>query len=838
VITFRYATFLRSRFLMLACTFGITGCLAEADLKSGPGGGVFQPLQLGVNPANVDFVVPAGGPNPGSQSVAIVNTGPGTVNGLGVATILYEPVVGGWLTASIGGATSAPATLQLSVDVTGIAPGLYFAIVPVVSSVTGVLQRDVVVSLTVTPVPVINVSPDTVFLTGTAGGANPAPQPISVTNSGTGSLSGMSAGAIRYDSTASGWLSATLDQPIDPAILTLQASIGSLAAGTHTAFVPVISSVPGILEDSVAVMLTISSTSVLPAIGLSPTSISVTAEVLGPNPPGQLVSVSNTGGGTLSGLNVGTIVYSPIGVNWLTATLNQTTAPATLTLSASIASLQAGTYRAQVRIQAPGTSNSPRAVNVTLVVTAAPGLVLSTQNVAFAGTIGQSDPLPKNIAVTNAGTGTLLGISSVVTYGAGQPTGWLQTSQSGSTTPLALLLFPHISGVPAGNYTATVDVSTTSPGISSKTISVALALASQTGFFNIISGDGQTGLVDSVLPNQLVARVTDVNFNPVANVPVVWSVQNGGTLFNTTSVTDNIGEVRTSWRLGHFAGIHTVSVSSAGLPTQVFTADAQLPPSGGAAHPNEPAGFVRFAEHNMSSLPSYPKTLGGLAGSWFGFPQNDPDLVIVNPDTSAPASPPLTIRTRFPAGLPGGNAPVDMGGWDAAGSGATGQKSKVYTSMWIKLLGNDYENHPVITKMGFIAYALSPSAAQNQGVWQLKGTGQQTIGRAFAVQFGQQGPLTRVISQNASGGNVMTVGVWHHWETLMELNTLGEADGVLKWWVDGVLVMDYSDIEYIVPGSTNHFHGWKWNPTWGGTCCVRTRDDYFAIDHVYISGVP
>jgi hypothetical protein len=822
--------------VILASALG--GC-SGGDLKSGPGSGqTVQPLQLGVLPASIDFTAAAGGPAPTAQTVSILNAGVGTVTGLGIGTILYEPVIGGWLTASIAGASFAPATLTLSVDVTGVAPGIYFAIVPVTSTVTGVLQRNVVVSLTVTPVPVISVSPDTIFLTGSVGGTNPSAQPVSVTNAGNGSLSGMSVASIIYDSTGGGWLSASLDQPTDPAVLTVQASLGGLAAATYTAVIPVVSSVPGTLEDSVVVRLTVSATTVLPAIGLSPTSINFIADAIGASPPPQTSAVTNTGGGTLTGLTIGTISYSPSGVQWLTATLNQASAPATITLAPSITGLAPGLYRATVRVQASGTSNSPRAIAVAFRVNAAAALQLSSQAEAFAGTIGQPDPLPRNIAVTNAGSGSLSGVATSVTYGAGQPTGWLQVTQAGTSTPTAIALTPHITGLLAGNYTASVSVSSTTPGISPKTVTATLALASQTGFFNIISGDGQTGFVDSVLPAQLVARVTDAAFNPVPNVPVIWTVANGGTLVNTTSVTNNIGEARTNWKLGHFAGIHTVTVSSAGLPSLVFSADAQLLPSGGNSHPNEPSGFIRFAEHNMSSLPSFPRTLGGLMGSWYGHPQGDPDLVVVNPDTSAPESPPNTVRTRFFAGLQGGIAPVNMGGWDAAGTGAGGQKSKLYVSVWVHILGPDYQNHPVGTKMGFIAYGEVVSGAQNQGVFRLKGNGSTAPQHSFKLEVHQQNHVNRVLGQNVNGASLMTTGTWHQWEWLVELNTLGQADGILKWWIDGTLIMDYSDMEYILPGFQTKFHQWRWQPVWGGTGSVRTRDDFIAIDHVYMSGVP
>jgi hypothetical protein len=96
----------------------------------------------------------------------------------------------------------------------------------------------------------------------------------------------------------------------------------------------------------------------------------------------------------------------------------------------------------------------------------------------------------------------------------------------------------------------------------------------------------------------------------------------------------------------------------------------------------------------------------------------------------------------------------------------------------------------------------------------------------------------RNLSQNVDGRPLMTVGTWHHWEFVMQLNTLGQNNGIYKMWIDGIKVMDYQDVTYIWSGATHEYWQYKWNPTWGGTAGVRTRDDFMYLDHLYISGVP
>ena len=89
-----------------------------------------------------------------------------------------------------------------------------------------------------------------------------------------------------------------------------------------------------------------------PIIALSPATVTFTATLLGANPANQVVSIVNTGGGTLSGLSLGTVTYGagqPTG--WLTATLGGTTAPSGITLGAAIGSLANGTYTASFPVR-------------------------------------------------------------------------------------------------------------------------------------------------------------------------------------------------------------------------------------------------------------------------------------------------------------------------------------------------------------------------------------------------------------------------------------------------------------------------------------------------------
>jgi hypothetical protein len=208
-------------------------------------------------------------------------------------------------------------------------------------------------------------------------------------------------------------------------------------------------------------------------------------------------------------------------------------------------------------------------------------------------------------------------------------------------------------------------------------------------------------------------------------------------------------------------------------------------------------------------------------------------------DPTAPVSPSNVVRTRFYTGQKAGVAPVNMGGWVGP---ATMAYRKLYFSMWIKIEGTAFENQATGTKAGFFGVG-NPNSGQSQLYFLLtNGLAVQRLQSDFQVVFTQQaipqpnGRIVRNLSQNVSRVHLMTAGGWHHWETVMTVNTLGAANGIFQMWIDGTQTHNYSDLVYITPAAPSGFNSWKWNPTWGGSGGVRTRNDFMAIDQVFISG--
>ncbi|MGE3525679.1 MAG: Ig-like domain-containing protein [Gemmatimonadales bacterium] len=319
----------------------------------------------------------------------------------------------------------------------------------------------------------------------------------------------------------------------------------------------------------------------------------------------------------------------------------------------------------------------------------------------------------------------------------------------------------------------------------------------------------------------VTAVVTDTAGTPIA-VPIVWSVT-GGTFVAGTYVA------------GSTPGNYQISAAAQGggvadtIPVKII-----LP---GTPANHEPPGYSSFAENPLDSRPGAP---GDQAvGHWALFPPDDPDVTIVA-DPFAPGSAPGVLQTRFPAGLPAGVAPTDLVGWDSSGT----ERSKLYISFWLKIDGQGFENQASGTKLGFIAFGRQ-NAGNNEGTfWLDNGTGSQSVQQSMKVQFRIQGipqpdgTVTRNLTQNLSSARVMTTNIWHQWEAVLELNTVGRGNGIFRLWIDGVEVMDYRDVTYITPSTPAGFHFYQWNPTWGGSGGVRSRTDYILMDQLYLSGVP
>ncbi len=202
--------------------------------------------------------------------------------------------------------------------------------------------------------PVIGISPTSLSFAATQGGANPATQTLSISNTGGGLFSW------NVGKNAS-WLTLNPVSGTGNGTVTLTVTTGNLTAGSYSGAVTV--NAPGASSMTVPVTLTIATIPVPPAIGASPTNLSFVATQGGGNPAPQTLSISNTGGGSLTW-------SASDNVDWLALSPVTGTGNGVVTATVTTGARTAGTYNANITLNAIGTS--PVTVPVTLTVTTSP----------------------------------------------------------------------------------------------------------------------------------------------------------------------------------------------------------------------------------------------------------------------------------------------------------------------------------------------------------------------------------------------------------------------------------------------------------------------------------
>jgi uncharacterized protein (TIGR03437 family) len=230
-----------------------------------------------------------------------------------------------------------------------------------------------------------------------------------------------------------------------------------------------------------------------PSISLSSTQLRFSYTVGGAAPATQTVSVTNSGGGTLTW-------SATSGASWLTVSPASGTGSGTLTLGINTAGLAAQTYNGAITVTASGAANSPQTIAVTLTVSAAaPSISLSASKASFSYTLGGSAPASQTVAVTNAGGGAF---SWSATSGAS----WLTVSPASGTGSGTLTLGINPAGLSAQTYNGAITIAaagaTNNPQAIAVTLTVSAAAPPPVVVSAVVNAASWTGA--SVAPGELV----------------------------------------------------------------------------------------------------------------------------------------------------------------------------------------------------------------------------------------------------------------------------------------------------------------------------------------------
>lgn len=222
--------------------------------------------------------------------------------------------------------------------------------------------------------------------------------------------------------------------------------------------------------------------------------------------------------------------------------------------------------------------------------------------------------------------------------------------------------------------------------------------------------------------------------------------------------------------------------------------------------PHEPAEYREISDQPWDAVPSR-----GWTPIW------GPSRVIV--DSTAPWSPPNLLEIRYPIGFAGGAAP---------GTVVTRLHGtrKIFVGMWWKPSAAWQGHNSNVNKLQF----LFPHDGDGDLTMVMYGPPGGPYELRVLPQF--RGLPSEWLLPNQADHPV-TLGEWHRVEWVVEWSSSpGDADGVIRWWLDGELLGSYDDLPFPDGG----FIEYKLSPTWGGVGDVKQEEDTFLFDHLRLSG--
>jgi hypothetical protein len=376
-----------------------------------------------------------------------------------------------WLQASVSN-TTTPATLNISANMQGFAPGSYSGTVTITpTSPAGVAAQVITVGVTAQGSDILQFtySPagnQTLQLTypTTVNGT------INVTSSAT-NLTGLSFEALASATTPSGgsWLQITQNASQANAAIGITAQRGSLAVGTYTGKINFYDTNNN--QSSVTVVFVVPTPPTLSAGCSGSPCPNAGSGVTGQTTPVSLGSIGVNSSDSSQQINfsVRTATSNTTGPNWLQASINSGTTPSTVSLTANAAGLSDGTYSGSVTISPTSpTTNGAQVIGATLVLSGSGLQVTWTAGAQANQQASQVMALTSPSALS--GTINVLGGNSALmnySYQVEPGANWLQVSPAppsvapGDQTPGTVTVTANATGLAPSQgipYTGRVDV--------------------------------------------------------------------------------------------------------------------------------------------------------------------------------------------------------------------------------------------------------------------------------------------------------------------------------------------------------------------------------------------
>jgi len=499
-------------------------------------------------PGEMTFSMQTGATQPPSSQVfQIRNAGSGTLNW----TITPTTSDGGnWLTVSAPNGT-APEIITVAIVPADLPNGGLVAGVFVGQLLLQGGRSSVTIPVSVDVGTTVFGQVNGIDFTMLQTGANPLPQVLTVTSTGTNFAVSV------FASTATGgnWLAVSPSGSVcceTPRTLTVTVTASpTMAAGIYTGQVSIYS---GAVSQTVPVTLTVAAAGT-PFFDNVPGALSYSLVTGGGNPASQNVQIRNAGPGTLSWTAQ---VFTSDGGNWLTVSAPSGTAPSLLSIGIVTANLPnqglvAGLFTGQVLFLAGNNSS----VTVPVSVLVGGNGFAQVNGINFTMPLAGANPLPQTLTATSIGAAFDVSISAATANGGS----WMTVAPSGSICcqipDVLTVTVSAPAGLAAGSYTGEVIVDASS---SAMVIPVTLTVAPSTSpFFDNVQGQMSFFAATSATPASQTMQLRNLG---------------GGDLpWTLTSMTADTGNWLTlSATSGTTPSSITVGINPQNLPSQGLVA--------------------------------------------------------------------------------------------------------------------------------------------------------------------------------------------------------------------------------------------------------------------------
>jgi hypothetical protein len=434
------------------------------------------------------FAAQAEGTASAARTVTLTNSGTASLTGVAISLAGTNPA--DFVETNNCAATLAVnASCTITLEFKPAAAVAYTAIVDIKDNATGSPQTIALTGTGYVPTPKAILSATSEAFGSQKPGTASAARTVTLTNSGTASLTGVAitlAGTDPTDFVETNNCAATVAVN---ASCTITLEFKPAAAAAYTATVDV--------KDNAAASpqtIALSGTGIVngPVVTLSPASVAFGSVAIGATSAAATITVTNSGNATLTGIAPSLAGTNPTDFEGTSNCESTLAAGASCTIAVEFLPAAAAAYSAILEI-ADNATGSPQKVTLTGTgVTPMPEVTLSATSVAFGTQSVDTATAARNVTLTNSGTASLTGLT--ISLAGTNPTDFLGSSScpvtlaAGANCTISLEFKPAV----AGTFSATVEIKDNATG-SPQTIALTGTGSSTAAAGSIVIYAGKVG---------------------------------------------------------------------------------------------------------------------------------------------------------------------------------------------------------------------------------------------------------------------------------------------------------------------------------------------------------